>query len=181
MAASCALALGFLTIYGANSWFFPSDHFARIAALPVVGLGLYCAFYLCRRAPPVVPTTKSHMRKPFFCIAIAGFIPLIFWCIFVFGIPALVMRMQGPNGALLATIYQKGTGTRTCRYKLKLRERSTFLKEELCVDRELFDAFSEGQRVRLTVREGFFGTRVFTIAGANKALQSTRETRAPES
>ena len=103
------------------------------------------------------------MRKPFFCILSALFIPLFFWSALIFGVPAVVMRVLGSNGTLTATVREKDTGPRTCRYQLRIEERSAFLKEELCVSSSLFNALSEGQRIELKVRENFFGTRVFEI------------------
>jgi hypothetical protein len=62
---------GFFAVYGAVSWFYPESAFASVVAIPVGGIGLYCAYYLCRRATPVVPAGRSKISKPFFCTGIA--------------------------------------------------------------------------------------------------------------
>ena len=167
---TAVVILSLLTFYGAVACYFPAPNIESILAWPVIGAGLFFT-YLLSKSPALPQDGRlGKMRKPFWLLGFSVFIHFFLWSAIGWGFPAVVMRIEGPNGKSIATVKLKGTGSRSCHYYIELNEFSAFAKDRICINKELFDSVHQGGIVSLTVRNDFYGVLIFEIASVQNGL-----------
>jgi hypothetical protein len=113
------------------------------------------------------------------------FLFCICWLVIARAVPDTVARVVGVKREItvpLQAVYRRGTKSRRCEYRLEGEFLERAFPARLCVSPAAFSFFPSNVRVTLVVEETALGFHIvgFHEASANKRLQATRETRAPE-
>lgn len=142
-----------LGIYGVKAWYFAApDTWLLVALISIFGLVLGVRMWRVRHlytkggrlgAPVIVLLVPT-------CLSVAGGL----------GLPALTLRMMGPNTQISATVRSVERGGRRCRYEVYLAE---YWPDRLCVSDRDYESLQQGAKVLLNVRRSVLGTFVFSI------------------
>ena len=144
-----------LGAYGIKAWYFPArETWFLILPLSVVGVAL--AIRLNSRMDHLYATRAAKINARVCTVLL---VPLILCAAFGIGVPALALRVSGPDTQITATVTDKRERFRRCRKRIYLAEYS----RRLCVSGRQFEQLQEGQRVLLRARVGLFGTFVFSL------------------
>lgn len=164
VAISFALVLGLLAIYGLVAWYYPTQEFVSVATWPAVGLGLLFVYLLWRKGA-LRPERSENQRAPkaLIYLSLLLFFPFICWSGLVLGFPAAVTAFLEPNAEEAALVATKTAGRRVCDYKLTLVGYEAMFKAGICVEGALWQQVSPGNKVSLSIRKNYFGTRIFEI------------------
>jgi uncharacterized membrane protein len=152
-----------LAFFGLKSWYFPNMVTLLLVA-PVVVITLIATILMIPRSMHLYET---RLRRYTAAVCMVVAVPLLSGLAYGVGVPALVLRMQGPDSKLTATVSVKRDGSRRCRRKIILAEFSRQWGDRLCLTPDDFARMREGQSVVLDVRKGLFGTLAFTIQPAD--------------
>jgi len=166
LGGSMLILWALLAVYGLLSWFFPSESFVAIASAPVLVLGGYLTYVLCRMRDQRTYNYKQHgLRKSVLCFAAFFVLSGTLWTALLMGVPALVTNFLGPNAeiSVKVTSKQEKYRRRSCDFKVTLDGFSTFLKSYICVLESNFRELTVGEDAILLVRKDIFGTRIFEI------------------
>lgn len=143
-----------LGIYGIKAWYFaePST-WLLIAPISIIGLVLGVRMW---RRVRYLYTRRGRLASPVLvllvatCLSVAGGL----------GLPALTLRMMGPDTQISATVLSIERGGRRCRSEVYLAE---YWPSRLCVSDRDYESLQQGANVLLNVRKSVFGTFVFSI------------------
>lgn len=143
-------------------WYFPKRTSWWLAA-PASVTGVYLAILIARS-----PSRKRHgrVRGILGDLSVLMFLPFIMSLGFAVAAPSLLLRWQGPETTVTDRVTYHQHGSRSCPYKIGLSRHANRLNARLCVSRAEFDRLTRGQKVLLTVREGYFGVLAFSMQPA---------------
>ena len=144
-----------LGIYGVKAWYFPARE-TWFLIMPVSVVGVALALWLYPRMEHLYSTRAQKINARVLTLLL---VPLLLCAAFGIGVPAVALRVLGPDTQIAATVTDKKERFRRCRMRIYLAEYS----RRLCVSDREFERLQEGQRVLLRARVGVFGTFVFSI------------------
>jgi hypothetical protein len=159
LVTAAVLAISVLALYGIKAWYFPSSAtWLLIVPLSVIGFALALWTY-----PRIDHLYSSRALKINARVCTMLLVPLFICTAFGIGVPAISLRVLGPDTQIAATITDKRERFKRCRKRVYLAEHSRSFKGRICVSGREFEKLEEGQRVLLSARVGVFGTFVFSI------------------
>ena len=132
-------------------------------------------------------TSQPSISLPLRFGGLLGLAALVFcisWLLIVRAVPDTITRIVGVNAEFtvpLTAVYSRGTKSRRCEYRLEGEFLERAFPGRRCVSSS-FAPFPSDVNITLQVKTTALGMHIvrFEQASANKRLQATRETRAPE-
>lgn len=155
-----------LGIYGMKAWYF-AERGTWLLVVPISIVGLMLGVGMWRRVRHLYATKRARVAAPVIVLLVAGSLSAAAGL----GLPALTLRVMGPDAQISATVLQNERGGRRCRRQIYLAE---YWPSRLCVSARDHEWMQQGMRVLLNVRRSVFGTFVFSIEPANESMESTR-------
>jgi hypothetical protein len=154
------LAILGLSVFGAKAWYFPTRE-TWFLVVPVSLVGVALAIQLSSRISHLYSTMALKIGAR---VCTLLFVPLILGAAFGIGVPALALRILGPDTQITATVTDKIERFKRCTRKIQLAG----YWRRLCVTSREFQQLEEGERVWLSARVGVFGTFVFSLQPASQ-------------
>jgi hypothetical protein len=144
-----------LGIYGIKAWYF-AERSTWLLVVPVSIIGFVLGVRMWRRVRHLYVTRRGRLAAPLIVLLVSA-------CLSVaagLGLPALILRMMGPDTQISAAVLRKEHGGRRCRTQVYLAE---YWPSRRCVSARDHEWIQDGRRVVLNVRSSVFGTFVFSI------------------
>lgn len=145
-----------LGVYGIKAWYFPEPGTWLLVA-PTCLIGLVLGARLWRRVRHLYTSRRGRLGGPIFVLLV----PVYMSVGIGLGLPALAMRLMGPDSQITATVLRMEDGSRRCRRQIYIAE---FWPSRFCVSTREYERLVEGRDVLLDVRRSVSGTFVFSIA-----------------
>lgn len=118
--ATCGLG-----IYGIRAWYF-AESSTLLLVVPIGAIGLFLGVRMWRGVRHLYTTRRGRLGAPVIVLSVPA-------CLSVavgLGLPALTLRMMGPDTKISATVLQNERGGRRCRRQVSLAE---YWPNRICV------------------------------------------------
>lgn len=150
-----------LGIYGMTAWYF-TESGALLLVVPASIIGLVLGAVMWRSVRHLYTEKSGRWRAPLLALMVAGALSVAAGI----GLPAVILRIMGPDTQISATVLQNERGSRRCRRQIYLAE---YWPSRICVSAHDHEWMQQGTRVLLNARRSVFGTFVFSIEPAGES------------
>lgn len=144
-----------LGIYGIKAWYF-AERSSWLLVVPISIIGLVLGVRMWRRVRHLYTTRRGRLGAPVIVLLVPAGLSMAL----ALGLPALTLRMMGPDSQMSATVLRNEHGGRRCRRQVYLAE---YWPSRVCVSARDHEWLQQDRRVVLNVRRSVFGTFVFSI------------------
>ena len=144
-----------LGIYGIKAWYF-AERSTWVLVVPISIIGLGLGMRAWRGVRHLYTKRRGRLAAPVIVLLVPAGLSMALGL----GLPALALRMMGPDSQMSATVLRNEHGGRRCRKQVYLAE---YWPSRICVSASDHEWMQQGRRVALNVRRSVFGTFVFSI------------------